>query len=135
MPRSVNIIPKGRSGPRSYEAPKRQPFSISETGRYAQSSPRRAKTTAFSSPVATGLNAPSGTTAKPFASVTKGAPGDWPGRWIRTLAPSTGAPLPKRVTHTRDPCGDTFALMARSVTCAITPSDTMRARWLPGRSV
>jgi hypothetical protein len=35
-----------------------------------------------------------------------------------TLAPATGVPVPSRVTHTSEPCGESLALMARSVICA-----------------
>ncbi len=82
-----------------------------------------------------GVYAVSGMIAKPFASVVNDGALPPPGTAMLTLAPATGAPDPSRVTHTSDPCGETLALMARSVTCATTPRDVVRASRVPGRSV
>jgi hypothetical protein len=111
-------------------------LSESATVRYVQSSPARAKTTLRPSVVeASGPCAVAGTTANPSASVDTAAGAGAPGARIHTRAPGTGAPVDRRVTHTSEPLGETFALIPRSVTCAITASEVVRACRVPGRAV
>ncbi len=76
-----------------------------------------------------------GMSARPLRSVTYVAEAPLPRLATCTAAPSTGAPVESRVTHTTEPYRETLALTARSVTCAMTLSDAARARLVPGRSV
>src|SRR5262245_43222570 len=128
-------MPKGRSGPRSTDAPRRHDPRASATRRYVQSSPSFAKMIPRSAPDDAGVNAVGGTIAKPPASVVNVSGCAVSGRAMVTLAPATGAAFESRVTHTMDPYGETLALIARSVTCATTPLVARRASRVPGRSV